>query len=75
MQIEEFFRNNNVRYEKHTHAVAYTSQQLADAEHVSGYLVAKPVVVRTATGFAMCVLAAPKRLDLPRAAKTLNEKD
>ncbi len=75
MQIEEFLKKNGVRYERHTHPVAYTSQQLADAEHVSGYMVAKPVIVKGASEFAMCVIAAPAHLDLRRAAEALDEKE
>jgi len=75
MELETYLDLQKVPYEKHTHPRAYTAQELAQAEHVSGYIVAKPVVVRTATGFAMCVLAAPKHLDLRRAGQTLNEKN
>ena len=75
MRLEEFLKDHNVRYEKHTHPVAYTSQQLADAEHVSGYMVAKPVIVKGASEFAMCVITAPAHLDLKRAAEALNEKE
>ncbi len=46
---------------------------MANAEHVSGYLVAKPVVVKGAAGYTMCVVAAPKRVDLQRVADVLHE--
>lgn len=74
MDIEAFLKQHNISYEKHTHPVAYTAQELAHAEHVTGYMVAKPVIVRGERGFAMCVLAAPKQLDLERAAAALGEK-
>ena len=35
---------------------------------------AKPVVVKTPSGFAMCVLAAPEHLDLDRTAHVLHEE-
>ena len=44
-------------------------------EHVSGYQVAKPVVVKCAAGFTMCAVAAPKQVDLKRVAAVLQEKD
>jgi len=38
-------------------------------------MVAKPVVVKGPSGFAMCVLPAPKQLDLKRAAEVLGEPE
>ncbi len=73
MKLEEFLESQRVEFQKHTHAKAYTAQSLAHAEHVSGYMVAKPVVVKTPSGFAMCVVPAPKHLDLERAAYVLRE--
>lgn len=73
MNLESFLQQQNVAYEKHDHPTAYTAQELAHEEHVSGYLVAKPVIVKGAHGFTMCVLPAPKHLDLDRAAKALKE--
>ncbi len=75
MQIETFLKQQGVEYEKHTHPTTYTAQGLAHAEHVSGYTVAKPVIVKEASGFAMCVLPAPKHLDRKRAARVFNDPD
>ncbi|MEK6797367.1 MAG: YbaK/EbsC family protein [Planctomycetota bacterium] len=75
MKLETYLRQNAVEFEKHTHTTTYTAQGLAHAEHVSGYLVAKPVVVRGDAGFAICVLSAPHHLDRKRAAVALHEKD
>jgi len=74
MKLEAFLQDRGIGYEKHTHTTTYTAQGLAHAEHVSGYMVAKPVIVKGAAGFAMCVLPAPKQLDLRLAAEALNEK-
>jgi Ala-tRNA(Pro) deacylase len=73
--VETFLKDNQIPYEKHTHATAYTAQGLAQAEHVSGYMVAKPVIVRTGSGFTMCVLTAPQHLDRKRVADVLRESD
>lgn len=75
MTVESFLQERGIGYEKHTHTVTYTAQALAGAEHVSGYMVAKPVVVKGAGGFAMCVLAAPQHVDLKRAADALGEPE
>lgn len=73
MRIEEFLQERGIAFEKHRHATAYTAQGLAHAEHVSGYMVAKPVIVKGKAGFAMCVLPAPKHVDLNRVAEVLHE--
>lgn len=73
MKLETFLQQQGVGYEKHAHPVTYTSQHLAQAKHVPGYAVAKPVIVRCNSHFAMCVLPAPKHLDLARAAEALHE--
>ena len=74
MKLEAFLQDHGVGYEKHTHPHTYTAQGLAHAEHVSGYMVAKPVIVKGDSGYAMCVLPAPKQLDLQRAAEVLKEE-
>jgi Ala-tRNA(Pro) deacylase len=71
MSLETFLQEKGIRYEKHAHPVTYTAQALADAEHVSGYMVAKPVVVTGAKGHAVCVLPAPRHLDLQKVASAL----
>ena len=73
MKLETLLDDRGINYEKHTHTVAYTAQGLAHAEHVSGYNVAKPVIVKGSHGFAMCVLPAPKHVDLQKVANLLNE--
>ena len=75
MKLESFLQERGIGYERHTHIVTYTAQGLANAEHVSGYMVAKPVIVKGAAGFTMCVLAAPKHIDLQRVAAALGESE
>lgn len=73
MNFETVLQEWKIPYEKKVHHTTYTSQELAAAEHVSGYNVAKPVLVKGDHGFAMCVLSACDRLDLGRAARALHE--
>ena len=74
MKIETYLQDHGVGYEKHLHSRTYTAQGLAHTEHVSGYMVAKPVIVKGDSGYTMCVLPAPRHLDLNRAAQVLNEE-
>lgn len=73
MKLEALLRERGVHFEKHTHPAAFTAQRLAQVEHVSGYAVAKPVVVKSESGYAMCVVPAARRLDLRQVANVLHD--
>ncbi len=75
MTVTTFLQQKKIPFEAHKHDVVYTAQQLAAEEGVSGYEVAKPVIVKGAKRFAMCVLAAPHHLDQRKAAEALGEKE
>lgn len=62
--IEAHLREHHPGFEHHTHDTAMTAQDLAAAEHVSGYRVAKPVVVKLDGRLAIAVVAAAERVRL-----------
>lgn len=62
--IETHLRERHRVYEHHRHGVAMTAQELAASEHVSGYRVAKAVVLRLDGKLAMAVVAATDRVSL-----------
>ncbi|BDG01163.1 aminoacyl-tRNA deacylase [Anaeromyxobacter oryzae] len=68
--IETHLREHHPDYEHHAHARALTAQELAAAEHVSGYRVAKPVVVRLNGKLAFAVVAATDRVSLGTLEET-----
>ncbi len=62
--IEAHLREHHGGYEHHRHTSAATAQELAAAEHVSGYGVAKPVVVKLGGQLALAVVSAAERVSL-----------
>lgn len=62
--IEAHLRAHHGSYEHHVHALAPTAQELAQAEHVSGYRVAKPVVVKLRGDLALAVVSAVDKVSL-----------
>jgi len=62
--VEEHLRNQYREYEHHVHAPAETAQELAAAEHVTGYDVAKAVALRIGGELALVVVAATDRVNL-----------
>ena len=72
MKIETYLQEQGVPFRVHEHPPAYTAQEVAAEEHVSGDMMAKAVVVKTDGGFAMCVLPASYKLDMIKTATALN---
>ncbi len=70
-RVRTFLAAHGVSYEAETHPRAVTSQRLAAAEHVSGWMVAKPVMLNAGGQLAMAVLPAPAMVDLDRASAAL----
>ncbi len=74
MKIETYLKDRGVPFKVHEHPPAYTAQEVASEEHVSGDMMAKSVVVKTDDGFAMCVLPASFKLDMGKTAAALGLK-
>ena len=64
MQITEYLDQKKVKYQVCSHRPAFTAQQIAAEEHVSGMDVAKPVIVQADGKYYMCVLPACCKVDL-----------
>ena len=69
MKIEEYLSQHGVAFKAHDHPPAYTAQEVAAEEHVSGNAIAKTVLVHDDKGYAMCVLPASYKLDMDKVAK------
>lgn len=74
-KIEAYLRENGVAYELHHHPPAYTSQRVAQSEHIPGKFVAKVVVVFADDRMALLALPAPLHVDLKKAASVLGAKE
>lgn len=70
-QIEAYLREKKVPFQVQHHAVAYTAQEVAAAEHVPGRMLAKVVMVFADGELTMLVLPAPSRVDAAKAASAL----
>jgi Ala-tRNA(Pro) deacylase len=70
-RLEQLFATEGVRYQMITHPTAYTAQEVAAVEHVSGYRVAKVIMAAVDSALVMLVLPAPHRVDLLKLRKAL----
>src|SRR5215218_2844121 len=64
-----------VSYRVSHHPTVYTAQMLAEAEHVPGRKVIKPVVVQADGQFIMCALPACYRVNLNELRQQLQAND
>ena len=74
MKISSYLKEQGVYFSMHEHPPAYTAQEVAAEEHVSGNILAKTVIVHAGDGYAMLVLPASYKLDMRKAAKALGAK-
>jgi Ala-tRNA(Pro) deacylase len=73
MDLRSYLDGMGVRYEwLHHDSDAYTAQDLAMIEHVSGKRVVKPVVVEADGQFVLCALPASCYVDMDRLREELH---
>jgi Ala-tRNA(Pro) deacylase len=63
-QLKQFLDEHEVRYVTVRHSPAFTAQEVAASAHISGYEMAKTVMVKIDGKMAMAVLPAPLHVDL-----------
>ncbi len=73
-ELEAYLRESKAPFQVQHHALAYTAQEVAAAEHIPGRMLAKVVMVLGNGKLAMFVLPAPARVDLERVAAVLGVK-
>ena len=75
MDLQTYLDRFNVRYQVTEHPVVFTAQALAEAEHVSGHQVIKPVLVEADGQMILCALPASDRIDLEALREDLEAED
>ncbi|HEX7733809.1 MAG TPA: YbaK/EbsC family protein [Ktedonobacteraceae bacterium] len=74
-QLEQYLRERQVTYQIQHHPQAYTAQNIAECEHISGKKVAKSVIVLADNQKVLLVLPATCRVDLDRVRECLGARD
>lgn len=69
--IIQYLQRHHVPFERRPHLRAISAQALAASLHVSGFQVAKTVIVHAPDRLWLCVASAPDTLDLGRVAEVL----
>ncbi len=63
-KLKEFLDQNQVKYVTISHSAAYTAQEIAASAHVSGYELAKTVMIKIDGKMAMAVLQGAYKVDM-----------
>ena len=70
--VREYLLTHGVAYDLHPHDPAVSAQALAEAEHVSGRQIAKPVILLADGRLVMAVIPGHLHLDVEKAERALN---
>lgn len=70
-RLEAYLREQHISYQLQQHPIAFTAQDVAAREHLSGKLVAKVVIVFADTKMVMLVLPASYRVDFTHIDQVL----
>lgn len=70
-RVHELLDEHGIAYEVHEHPYAIDASRLAESEDVTGWDVAKPVLLAIGDELAMAVVPAPVHVDLDRASDVL----
>ncbi len=73
-KLEQYLREQQIPYQIQHHPVAFTAQQIAEGEHISGKKVAKSVVIFADNTMVLLVLPAAFRVDLQKVQECLGVK-
>lgn len=69
-RLREFLDSHNIKYLSISHSKAFTSQEVAESAHISGWELAKTVIVKLDDTLAMAVLPASLKIDLDLLKQT-----
>ena len=70
--LKSYLDNSGIAYETVGHPFSASSQETAEAAHVSGQRLAKGVLLRDATGYLLAVLPAPLHVDVEELSALLD---
>jgi Ala-tRNA(Pro) deacylase len=74
MRTLDFLSEQGVDFEVKHHEEYFTAQEEAAAQHISGSMFAKTVVVKTRDDYVLLVLPASYRVDLDQVSDMLGEE-
>ncbi|WP_298721484.1 aminoacyl-tRNA deacylase [uncultured Oceanisphaera sp.] len=74
-RLQQYLDQEGVKYRVITHSPAFTAQDVAEAAHVPGRVMAKVVMMTLDGQMAMIVVPAPKRVHTDSLARSLSAQE
>lgn len=73
--LKKFLEQKKISYQLLQHPIAYTASEIAGAQHISGKLMVKSVLIKADNQFLLCVLPATQWLDFDKVKKATKAKE
>jgi Ala-tRNA(Pro) deacylase len=73
--VQHYLQQQHVPFLRHWHPRAVTAQELAQALHITGYRVAKSVIVAADQRLWLCLIPATETLDLQKVREALGTRE
>lgn len=73
-KLKNYLTKNKIKYTLHEHKKVYTAFNEAETQHLKAKVVAKTVLAKTDSGFALVIVPAQKYVDFNKVKKTLRAK-
>lgn len=70
-KLKELFDRGKISYEVYNHPLAYTAQEIAQRQHVSGDQIAKVVMLKVDDKLVMAVITGSQKIHLPTVRASL----
>ncbi len=74
-RLEHYLEDAAVPYSFQHHRTVFTSQEVAQTEHIPGRMMAKPVIVNADGSLRMAIVPATEKLDLAKTKEALHAKE
>jgi Ala-tRNA(Pro) deacylase len=74
MDVKAMLKEKGVEFEVIRHEHTYTAQEVAAAEHVTGHMFAKPVILKAGDEAYMFVLPASRHVGLKQAGEAVGKE-
>ena len=73
-KLEKFLKDNKIKYELHEHKKVFTAHDEAQTQHIKTKEIAKVVLVRSDSTFALIIIPAQKYVEFKKIKKALKAK-
>jgi len=75
LKIRELLEKGRINYQVLEHSLAFTSLEIAEAQHLPGHQVVKSVIINGDGKWLLCVLSSTHKIDFQKLKNALSLRD